>query len=78
MPIIAVGLQSGVPPVHASPVPLVGPDAPHWHWPIALQVSIGPQACPHEPQFVTVPSVVSQPLERPPLQSPKPVVHEPV
>ncbi len=48
---------------------------PHWHSPIALHVSPAPHEWPHEPQFVVVPSVRSQPLARLLSQSAKPFEH---
>lgn len=70
-------LQVGVAPEQAAPVALVGalPPVPHWHSPIMLQVSPVPHVWPHEPQFVVVPSAVSQPVARMESQSAQPLEH---
>jgi hypothetical protein len=60
-------------PGQASPVPFVVP--PHAHSPEPLHVSPTPQTCPHEPQALVFPSVVSQPFSLFMSQSSKPTVH---
>lgn len=70
----ALPQQSGVAPVHASPLGADAP-APHWQSPAALQPSFEPQRVPQAPQLAVL-NPVSQPFTRFMSQLRKPMSHD--